>query len=345
MPVRLPAETEPHEGTLMAWPARVDLWGDLLAEAEAVHAEVAVAIARFEPVTMVARREHAERAATACGGQVEVVALPIDDSWARDSGPTYVLDDEGLLAVDWTFNAWGGKYQPYGDDDRLPQRWCEWRGERRVRADLVLEGGSIAADGEGTVLTTEQCLLHPNRNPHRTRAEIEAQLAERIGAHQVVWMPWGLADDDETDGHVDNVALFARPGAVVLQGCDDVNEPDHDRLEVDRRCLEGALDAAGRPIDVEVVPVLPFAEVGGARHAVPYLNAYACNGGLIVPVTGHPADTDVLAQLGALLPGREVVPVPGAVLAHGGGGPHCITQQIPQVPQGPHVPLASEAAG
>jgi agmatine deiminase len=329
----MPAEAEPHQGTLLCWPARSDLWGELLAEAHDVYVQVAQAVARFEPVTVVARPEHAEQAADRLGPGIEVVALPLDDSWARDSGPTYVVDDDGLVAVDWTFNGWGEAYVPYADDDRLPERWCARRGERRVRTDLVLEGGSIAVDGEGTLLTTEQCLLHPNRNPGRTRAELEQELGELLGVRQVVWMPFGLVDDHDTDGHVDNVALFARPGVVVLQGCDDPDEPDHERLEVDRRCVQGHHDAAGRPLEVVVVPVLPFVHVGGARRPVPYLNAYACNGGLIVPVTGHPADDEVLAQLGELLPDREVVPVPGAVLAHGGGGPHCITQQIPLVPE------------
>jgi agmatine deiminase len=220
---------------------------------------------------------------------------------------------------------------PHADDDHLPERWCERRGERRVRSDLVLEGGSVAVDGQGTLLTTEQCLLHPNRNPARTRAEIEHELGARLGVQEVVWMPFGLVDDHDTDGHVDNIALFARPGVVVLQGCDDPTEPDHERLEVDRRCVQGHLDAVGRALEVVVVPVLPFVQVGGERRPVPYLNAYACNGGLIVPVTGHPADDEVLALLGEQLPGREVVGVPGEVLAHGGGGPHCITQQIPVV--------------
>jgi agmatine deiminase len=330
---RMPAETAPHEGTLMAWPARDELWGDLRDEAEDAYAEVATAIAAFEPVTMVARPGRAEGAAVRCGPGIEVLELPIDDSWARDSGPTYVLEDDRRVAVDWSFNAWGRKYHPYADDDRLPERWCAARGETRRRSPMVLEGGSIAVDGEGTLITTEQCLLHPNRNPTLSRSIIELELRTQLGIETMVWVPFGLADDDGTDGHVDNIVLVPRPGVVLLQGCDDPDEADHDRLAVDRRCLEGHLDARGRPLQVVVVPVLPFVEVGGARRPVPYLNAYFCNGGLIVPVTGHPADDDVLAQIADHVPGRAVVPVPGAVLAHGGGGPHCITQQIPAAPE------------
>jgi len=332
----MPAETAPHERTLMAWPARADLWGDLRAEAEDAYAQVAMAISAFEPVTVVARPGDGDRAAARCGSgssfDVEVVELPIDDSWIRDSGPTYVLEDERRVAVDWRFNAWGEKYQPHDDDDRLPERWCELRGESRRRSPMVLEGGSIVVDGEGTLITTEQCLLHPNRNPRLSRATIEAELRTQLGVTTIVWLPFGLADDEDTDGHVDNVVVVPRPGVVLLQGCDDADEPDHDRLAVDRRCLDGHHDAVGRPLQVVTVPVLPFVEVGGERRPVPYLNAYACNGALIVPVTGHPADHDVLALLAEQVPGRQVVPVPGAVLAHGGGGPHCITQQVPALP-------------
>jgi len=326
----MPAETGPHEGTLMVWPARDELWGDLREDAERDHATIARAIAGFEPVTMVARPGVGEVAQAACGSDVEVVELPVDDSWARDSGPTYVVDADGSRRVlDWRFNSWGEKYVPYADDDRLPRRWAGRRAEPCTAIDLVLEGGSIAVDGEGTLLTTEQCLLHPNRNPTRSRAVIEGHLVEHLGVREVVWVPWGLADDDGTDGHVDNVAAFPRPGVVLVQGCDDPAEPDHIRLEVNRRCLDGHLDARGEPLVTVEVPVLPFVEVAGRRLPVPYLNLYACNGGLIVPVTGHPADDEALGLLVEQYPGREVVPVPGAVLAHGGGGPHCITQQIP----------------
>lgn len=331
---RMPAETDPHEGTLMAWPARRELWGDLREQAEEAYAEVASAIARFEPVTMVARPGDGAGAAARCGEGVEVVELPIDDSWARDSGPIYVLEGDRRIALDWTFDAWGRKYHPYADDDRFPERWCELRGEDRRRTSTVLEGGSIAVDGEGTLVTTEQCLLHPNRNPGLTRAQIEAELRSRLGVAAIVWLPFGLIDDVGTDGHVDNIVLFPRPGLVLVQGCDDPAEPDHDRLTIDRRCLDGHLDAHGRALQVVEVPVLPFVEVGGRRRPVPYLNAYACNGALIVPVTGHPADDDVLALIAEQVPDREVVPVPGRVLAHGGGGPHCITQQIPRVDRG-----------
>jgi len=324
----MPAEWEPHERTLVCWPARAEIWGDLRRQAELDHAELVRAVARFEPVTVIARPEDVQRAADLCG-EVQVLAIPIDDSWVRDSGPIVVTGGGRRVARDFRFNAWGEKFHPYDDDARLVDRWAREVGMERRSVDLVLEGGAITVDGAGTLVTTEQCLLHPNRNPRATRRRIEAVLEDALGVREVVWVPYGLELDDDTDGHVDNVAAFIRPGLVLLQGCDDPSEPDHERLAVDRRCLSGHVDARGEPLEVVEIPVLPFAEIGGERRPVPYLNLYQCNGGVLVPVCGHPADDEVLDQLRGVFEGREVVPVPGAVLALGGGGPHCVTQQIP----------------
>ncbi len=227
------------------------------------------------------------------------------------------------------FNGWGGKFAPWDRDDALAARIAEHLGLPRYRAPFVLEGGSISVDGEGTVITTEQCLLHPNRNPGLTRAEIEAGLREFLGVERVIWIPYGLAGDDDTDGHVDNVACFAAPGVVVVQGCDDPTAPDHERLAINRRCLDGAIDAAGRALEVIDVPVLPTATTGRGVRAVPYLNYYVANDVVVVPVRGHAADEATLRRIGSCYPGREVVGVPGEALAHGGGGVHCITQQVP----------------
>jgi agmatine deiminase len=332
---RLPAEWEAHERTAMCWPARVDMWGALYAEAEAAHAEVANAIARFEPVTMVAAPGTSERAAAMCGSGVEVVEQPIDDSWFRDSGPIYVVDDGGVrVATDWRFNSWGEKFLPYADDAAAAQRFAERRRDPVRSVDLVLEGGSITGDGDGTLVTTTQGLMHPNRNPTTTLVEIEATLRRELGAERVIWLPHGLALDDDTDGHVDNIAAFAAPGRLVLQGCDDPDEDDWLRLDVDRRVALGASDARGRPIDVVTVPVLPFAEVdrglGPERVVVPYLNFYLGNGFVLVPTCGHHADADMVALIAEQFPDREAVALDvGAILAAGGGGIHCITQQIP----------------
>lgn len=332
-PVRMPGEFAPHERTLIGWPTRREIYpGPLLDEARDAHAELARTIARFEPVTMIARPDEAEDAARRCGDDVEVVAVPVDDSWLRDSGPIYVHTGGERIAVDFAFNAWGGKFRPWEDDDALARRWAERAGHRVVSAPLVLEGGSLSTDGEGSFVTTVQCLLHPNRNPQLNQARIVEVLQATLGAEAILWLPYGLALDDDTDGHVDNVACFARPGVLVVQGCDDPAEADHVRLDVDRRVADGWVDATGRPIEIVEVPVLPFVERDGRRLAVPYVNYYVGNGFVAVPTCGHAADDEMLAIIAGQYPGRETIGLPiGPILAVGGGGIHCITQQIPAV--------------
>jgi agmatine deiminase len=328
----MPAETDQHERTLMCWPARPQVWENYLRQAQLDYAEIAQAIARFEPVTMIVRPEAAELAADLCGPQVDIVEIPIDDSWCRDSGPIYVLDAEGnRCAMDFAFNAWGEKFFPFGDDAKLVERWCEKAQHDRVVVRMVLEGGALTVDGEGTLVTTQQTLMHPNRNPGMTRAQMERVLHDTLGITTTIWLPYGLSLDDDTDGHVDNVAAFAGPGHVVMQGCSDTDEEDWLRMETNRRWADGALDASGEPLRVLTIPVLPFVEVNDERLCVPYLNYYVGNGAVFVPTTGHSADEEMLGLIGTAYPTRQVVPVPGKVLALGGGGPHCITQQIPAV--------------
>ena len=337
----MPAEFAPHERTVICWPARNDLYGSLMPDAERAHAEVARTIARFEPVTMIAAPGAAERATELCGGGVDVVELPIDDSWFRDTGPIYVTSNSDgsagsrRRALDFGFNSWGGKFVPWADDAAVARRWAAHAGHDVRTIPTVLEGGSLNVDGAGTLVTTEQCLMHPNRNPSLTRTDIEGLLCAELGVSRILWLPQGLALDDDTDGHVDNVAAFARPGLLVVQGCDDPAEDDWVRCNVNVRCARGFRDARGEPIDVVEIPVLPFVEIGGQRAAVPYLNFYVGNGFVVVPVCGHPADADMLALIGQQFPGRETLGVDvGAILAFGGGGIHCITQQIPALPNG-----------
>jgi agmatine deiminase len=328
----MPAESAPHERTVMCWPTRVPLYGELLPDAERAHADVAATIARFEPVTMIAPPALAERAAEQCGSAVDVVALPTDDSWFRDTGPIYVLSSDGRrrVALDWIFNSWGEKYAPWERDAALAEAWARHTGDELRSVPMVLEGGSIAVDGDATLVTTTQCLMHPNRNPQLTRTQIEERLRAELGVDVILWLPHGLALDDDTDGHVDNVAAFARPGVLVVQGCADETEPDHQRCAINRRSAAGARDAGGRDIEVVEVPVLPFTVVGATRVAVPYLNYYVGNGFVLVPVCGNDADADMVAIIAEQYPGREVIALDvGAVLAYGGGGIHCITQQVP----------------
>ena len=330
---RLPAEWERHERTVMCWPTRAELWRSEFDAAERAYAQVADAIAGFEPVTMLATPRLSERASSMCGEGVEIVEMPIDDSWFRDSGPIYVFDDDGgRVATDWVFNSWGEKFLPFDADARAAMAYAELAGHPARSIDMVFEGGSITGDGEGTLVTTTQCLMHPNRNPSMTQVQIEAQLRAELGADRTIWLPYGLALDDDTDGHVDNIAAFASPGHLVLQGCDDEGEDDWLRLDVDHRVARGTADARGRALDVTVVPVLPFAEVAGERVVVPYLNYYVGNGFVVVPTCGNDADADMIDLIGALYPGRTTFGLEvGATLAYGGGGIHCITQQVPAV--------------
>jgi agmatine deiminase len=320
----MPAEWAPHERTLMGWPTRRELWEDQLEAARTDYAAVANAVAAFEPVTMVcASAADVEGARAALTTGVELVELPIDDSWLRDSGPIFVLDDDGRRAgVHFGFNAWGEKFSPWDRDAAVGRLLVDRLGDRRYDAPFVLEGGSIVVDGEGALLTTEECLLHPNRNPGMSRAQIEQGLREHLGVELVVWLGQGLVEDRDTDGHVDMIAAFTRPGEVLLQHVAR-GEPSHERMADNR----DRLVAAG--LEVIELGILPSVEVAGETVVVSHLNFYLCNGGVVVPLADLPSDAEALERIGAAYPDREVVGVPGRIIAFGGGGPHCITQQIP----------------
>ena len=328
----MPAEWAEHELTLMAWPARLELWGDGLDEAKAEYAAVARTIAAFEPVLMVANEGGAQEVRDACGSGVEVIEVPIDDSWMRDSGPIFVTGPDGRRAgVDFRFNGWGEKFAPYARDDAMNEPLLAHLGIDRRPADLVLEGGSISVDGEGALIATEQCLLHPSRNPSLSRAEIEERLQETLGIETVIWIPHGLLEDHDTDGHVDNVAQFVAPGVVLAQTVDDPSDPNYEPLAENAERLKAARDARGRPLEVIELGVLPRTTVRGEPGVVPYVNSYIANRVVVVPTCGDDPDrdADVLARLEAVYAGRELVGVPGRMLAEGGGGVHCITQQVP----------------
>jgi agmatine deiminase len=322
--VRQPAEWERHERTLMGWPCRLGLWGETIDRARSDYATVANAIAAFEPVTMLANAgADAAAARAACTEAVDVLEMPLDDSWLRDCGPIYVYDDGGeRLAVHFGFNAWGEKFKPFNRDAEVGRRVAVALGDRVRAAPIVLEGGSILTDGRGTLLTTEQCLLAPNRNPELSRAQIEAVLSEFLAVRRFVWLGHGLVEDRDTDGHVDLIAAFVDVDRAMLQSVAPGN-PNYDHCADNRERLRA------HGIEVVEMPYLPYVEVAGETVAASYLNFYICNGAVVVPVCGADSDDAALALIASAYPEREVVPVPGAVLAYGGGGPHCITQQVP----------------
>ncbi len=251
----MPAEWEPHERCIMGWPTQIrigSVWNEHYLLAMASYAAVAHAIARFEPVLMLARPGEGEVARSYLGRDVEVVEMPIDDSWLRDSGPIFVTRPDGTLAMsDFTFNSWGEKYLPYDNDAAIGRRLAEHFGVERFAAPMVLEGGGITVDGEGTLITTESCLLHPSRNPGLTKDEMTQILKDYLGVEKVIWLISGLGldEDPDTDGHVDGVGAFVAPGRVLLHMVRDPQHPDYENLLENRRRLE-TTDARGRELEV-----------------------------------------------------------------------------------------------
>ena len=321
----MPAEWEAHEACLMEWPTltRGQLWGDRFEEAKRDYAAVATAIEAFEPVVMVCDPEQKVEVRRFCGEGIEVLALPIDDSWMRDNGPIFIRDGSGRIAlVHFRFNSWGEKYIPYDRDAEVPRRIASHLGMRRYEAPFVLEGGSFFVDGEGTLITTEQCLLNRNRNPSMSREQIEKGLRDYLGVEVIVWLGLGHSTDRDTDGHIDGVAPYVAPATVALLVPEDPDDPDHDPGLDNLDRLRRATDAKGRGFQVIPFDTRP-------PGVVPYLNFYLPNGGVIVPIADRPEDEQALEQIAKLFPDREIVSVPGSCLNFGGGGPHCITQQRP----------------
>jgi agmatine deiminase len=321
----MPAEWERHQACFMEWPTlrRRDLWADRFDEAKRDYAAVANAVAAFEPVVMVCDPDQQAEARRSCGEAVEILPLPIDDSWMRDNGPVFVRDAVGRLAlVHFRFNSWGERFHPYDRDAQVPRHVANHLGMRRFEAPFVLEGGSFFVDGEGTLITTEQCLLNPNRNPTMSREQIEQGLRDFLGVQTIVWLGLGHSTDRDTDGHIDGIAPYVAPAKVALLMPDDPEDPDHDPGRDNRDRLSRARDAKGREIEVTPFETRP-------PGVVPYLNFYLANSGVIVPIAERPEDEQALEQIAKLFPDREVVPVPGNCLCYGGGGPHCITQQMP----------------
>jgi agmatine deiminase len=325
---RMPPEWYPHQSCFMAWPSRPSLWGELLGQAKTDYATVAQTIARFEPVVMICRPGDAGEVRNQCGAEVSCVEIDIDDSWTRDNGPIFVTNAAGEVAiVDFAFNSWGGKYLPYERDASLTRALSDLLGMRRYETPFVLEGGAFFVDGEGTLLTTEGPLLDPKRNPDVTKEKVESVARDYLGADRVVWLL--AAPDRDTDGHIDGIAQYVRPGAVVLLTPDDPDHPNFEPGRENRVRLAGSRDAQGRTFEVLPFPVVGSGLAGGIAVEVPYLNCYLANGAVVAPLAGSPSDGPALERLREVFPEREVVGVPGTTLSYGGGGPHCITQQMP----------------
>jgi agmatine deiminase len=348
---RMPAEWEPHAGCYLVWPERPDNWRLGGKPAQAAFTRVAEAIAQAEPVTVLASAAQYRNARLRLPLHTRVIEMSTNDAWVRDTGPTFVVNDAGeLRAVSWQFNAWGGLrgglYFPWDADDVVGPKVADLERVQRYLPELVLEGGSIDVDGQGTLLTTEECLLNPNRNPDLTRDQIEALLRDHLDVSTFIWLPRGV-HLDETDGHIDNFARFAAPGVVMLTWTDDESDP---QCEISREALsilEQSVDAQGRPLQVVKLhqpgPItITAAEAAGVdripgsqprfegeRLAGSYVNSYIGNGIVVLPVFDDPHDAAAVATYERLFPGRRILTVPGREILLGGGNVHCITQQVP----------------
>jgi agmatine deiminase len=327
---RMPAEWEPHAACWMAWPSR-PLWNPLAREVYRAFARLARAIARCEPVVVTAQPSDVAAAAELCGPAIrEVVAIPADDLWIRDTGPTFLVNARGELAGStWRFNAWGEKQTSYADDAALGSRVLDGLGVPRFEAPLVNEGGAFHVDGEGTLLTTESVLLHRNRNPGRTRQEIEELLLAYTGCRKVIWLP-GSPLEKVTDGHIDGLACFTGPARILAEVAESRDDPEYDSLQENVRALRRATDAHGRRLEVTTVARPPWNELWSEDFAMSYLNFYLANGAVIMPRFGY-RDEDAAAReiIAAAFPERDVVSLNLANIFAGGGGIHCVTLQQP----------------
>ncbi len=349
----MPAEFEPHYGTIMIWPERTDSWQGGCYAARRAFVKIAEVISRSEALTVLVSNGQYENARAVLPPDVRLCECTTDDSWARDIAPTFVKNADGeIRGIDWGFNAWGGLedglYFPWDNDNHTARKICDlFLKDTYNCRDFILEGGSIHSDGEGTIITTESCLLSRGRNPHMTKAEIEAKLLECLGAEKVIWLPRGIYND-ETNEHVDNVCAFTAPSEVVLAWTDNKNDPQYEMSKSCLDVLKNETDAKGRKIKVRLMPI-PEEPVcmtekecseldlwdgeptrtPGERLAASYVNFYITNDAVLVPQFGDKMDKTAIDILSECFPSRKIEPIAARDILIGGGNIHCITQQVP----------------
>lgn len=328
----MPAEWHPHERCWMAWPCHQHTWSKIgLTKARIAYARVANAIAQYEPVTIIVNPEEKEEAQQLCGAHINFITLPINDSWTRDTGCTFLLNKEGHLAgIDWIHNAWGGNYEDYSLDQCIASTLIKETGAHYFHAPIVMEGGSFHVDGEGTVLTTRECLLNVNRNPKLSQNEIEHYLCDYLNCQHVIWLNRGLIGD-ETDGHVDEIATFVAPGKVLCLITKDQEDPNYALLQENLAILRASRDAKGRLLEVFTIEQPPATELHGERLTLSYINFYLANKGIVMPAFGYETyDKQAYELFTQLFPGYHISQIDALDVFAGGGGIHCITQQQPQ---------------
>ncbi|MGE6246041.1 agmatine deiminase [Psychrobacter proteolyticus] len=348
----MPAEFEPIQKVWMVWPYRADNWRQQAIPAKRAYADVALAINNFCDVGVLVNPDDYQQCRDSLPDDIDVISMPNNDAWARDTVPTFLINDAGeLRACDWTFNAWGGDYDglysPWDDDDKLAERLCEQLDIPRYRTDdFVMEGGAFHVDGEGTVLTTRMCLLSPGRNPHLSEQQIEDKLKAYLNVQKVLWIDDGI-DPDETTGHIDDIACFARPGEVVCLFTDDPENPFYEATQKAYKQLSNMIDAKGRRLTVhklcctqQPVTLPDDYDIVQSDDAKPrltgdvciasYANFLICNDAVIVPQYDDINDALAIRQLEKVFPQHQVVGVRTREIVFGGGNIHCITQQQPK---------------
>lgn len=328
----MPAEWAPHARCWMAWPSRAETWGEHLDGARDVVAELASTIAQFEPVTIIVKPKNVAEVSLLTGQGVNQLSLAHDDCWLRDMGPSFISDGKSHVAgVHWRWNAWGHRYDDHERDASVAAALLSQLKMRSYAGNLVLEGGAVDVDGDGTLITSESVLLNPNRNPNLSREQIEEMLIANLGVRQVIWLGEGL-QDDMTGGQVANLARFVRPGVVVTLTCNDSADPNQRVLSDNLQRLRGTRDAMGRELEIiEIEQPRPQYDAEGRRLALSYANFYMANDAIVMPAFDDgPQDKRAFDIMNRLFPKREILQFPAVDLAYGGGGIHsiCLPQPV-----------------
>ncbi len=329
---KMPPEWYPHAACWMAWPCHQETWAAIGFErARIAYARVANAIALYEPVVMLVNPGDEQSAKSLCGKNVRLITLAINDSWLRDTGPTFLLNaDQQLAGVDWIHNAWGGNYPDCALDNLIAAAVIKETKAKHFKAPLVMEGGSFHVDGEGTVLSSKECLLNGNRNPLLTQDDIEGYLCNYLGSEKVIWLNQGLIGD-ETDGHIDEIACFIAPGKVLALISSDKNDVNYSLLHENYEILKSAKDAKGRTLEVFTIEQPPATYLNDERLTLSYINFYLANQGIVMPAFGHEKEDKAAYELLCqLYPNYSVSQIDALDVFAGGGGIHCITQQQPK---------------
>ncbi|REL38317.1 agmatine deiminase family protein [Rhodohalobacter sp. SW132] len=339
---RMPAEWSHHSATMLIWPHNRDTWPEKRLEAvEKIYHSIITTLLKYEPVLLFVNSEPVKQRAikilgdlSSCKHTMRIVVTPVNDVWARDSGPIFVkdLNDDSFLITDWEFNSWGGKYAPWSDDNKIPAKITGMFSLSKLTPGMVLEGGAIETNGEGLFITTESVLLNKNRNPELSKEEIEDKLAHYLGAEKVIWLKAGLKGDD-TDGHIDDLTRFTDKNTIVSSVTDDASGPNYEILQENLEILRSARDIDGNPLEIHEIS-LPDTRtsdptVDGSDHVpASYANFYIANGAVLLPLYDEKSDQKMVQLFSELFPGRVIEGIPCSDLVWGQGSIHCITQQL-----------------